>query len=223
MYNGVFVTGTDTGVGKTLVSAGIGLTLKKKGIDVGIMKPISTGGIPGNDVKFLMEVIGLKDKISIVNPVALKNPLSPYVASKIERKRINLNKVFTSYEKLKKIHDFIIVEGIGGVLVPILKDYFVVDLIKELKLPVVIVSRAGLGTINHTLMTIRTLEQRRIKILGIVMNCFTGKELSELTNPQVIEELTNYSILAKINKDKNLLENKELLRKILDLTDIFNT
>lgn len=213
MYKGIFVTGTDTGVGKTIVTAGVALSLKNKGIDVGIMKPVSTGGIPNEDIRFLMDFLGLKENIELVNPVALKESLAPYVAAKIERKKINLNKIFTSYEKLKKLHDFIIVEGIGGVFVPILKNYFVADLIKDFKLPVIIVSRAGLGTINHTLMTINTLEQKKAKILGIVLNMFSGKDISEKTNPEMIEKLGKYPVLAKIEKDANLFKNKELLTK----------
>lgn len=215
MHKGIFVTGTDTGVGKTIVTAGISLALKNKGINVGIMKPISTGGI--QDAKFLLNFIGLKDDIRLVNPVSFKNPLAPYVAGKIENRKINKNKIFTSFEKLKKLHEFIVVEGIGGVLVPILKDYFVADLIKDFKLPVIIVSRAGLGTINHTLLTLKILEQRKIKILGLIMNGFTGKDLSEKTNQFVVENLSKYFVLAKIKKDKNLIRNKKLLIKKFDL------
>lgn len=215
MHKGIFITGTDTGVGKTIVTAGISLALKNKGINIGVMKPISTGGI--QDAKFLLNFIGLKDDIRLVNPVSFKNPLAPYIAGKIENRKINTNKIFTAFNKLKKLHEFIIVEGIGGVLVPILKDYFVLDLIKDFKLPVVIVSRAGLGTINHTLMTIKVLEQKRVKILGVVMNGFTGKDLSGKTNQFVVENLSKYPVLAKIKKDKNLIRNKKLLIKKFDL------
>lgn len=215
MHKGIFVTGTDTGVGKTIVTAGISLALKNKGINVGVMKPISTGGI--QDAKFLLNFIGLKDDIRLVNPVSFKNPLAPYVAGKIENRKINKNKIFTSFEKLKKLHEFIVVEGIGGVLVPILKDYFVADLIKDFKLPVIIVCRTGLGIINHTLLTLKILEQRKIKILGLIMNGFTGKDLSEKTNQFVVENLSKYFVLAKIKKDKNLIRNKKLLIKKFDL------
>lgn len=215
MHKGIFVTGTDTGVGKTIVTAGISLALKNKGINVGVMKPISTGGI--QDAKFLLNFIGLKDDIRLVNPVSFKNPLAPYVAGKIENRKINKNKIFRAFNKLKKLHEFIVVEGIGGVLVPILKDYFVADLIKDFKLPVIIVSRAGLGTINHTLLTLKILEQRKIKILGLIMNGFTGKDLSEKTNQFVVENLSKYFVLAKIKKDKNLIRNKKLLIKKFDL------
>lgn len=215
MHKGIFVTGTDTGVGKTIVTAGISLALKNKGINVGVMKPISTGGI--QDAKFLLNFIGLKDDIRLVNPVSFKNPLAPYVAGKIENRKINKNKIFRAFNKLKKLHEFIVVEGIGGVLVPILKDYFVADLIKDFKLPVIIVSRAGLGTINHTLLTLKILEQRKIKILGLIMNGFTGKGLSEKTNQFVVENLSKYFVLAKIKKDKNLIRNKKLLIKKFDL------
>jgi dethiobiotin synthetase len=97
------------------------------------------------------------------------------------------------------LHQIILVEGIGGVLVPITKNYFVVDLIKDFNLPTIIVARAGLGTINHTLLTVEALKKQKVKILGIIMNGFRGKDLSEKSNAQVIESLSKIPILAKLS------------------------
>src|SRR3989339_495513 len=192
----LFVTGTDTGVGKTYVTILLAKHLMLKGFDVGIMKPISTGSKKDDDARLLKKTLNLKDPLRLINPIHLKLPLAPYAAAKLLKKRLNLKKIFTAFEKLKKHHDIVIVEGIGGVLVPILKDYFVADLIKDMGISALIVARPGLGTINHTLLTIEALKARKIKIAGIVINKYTGKTLSEKTNAEAffeISEIPNYT------------------------------
>ena len=162
------------------------------------MKPIATGPKSENDAVLLKKILRLKDPIELINPISLKYPLAPYPATRLERKKINFKKIFSAYNELSKRHGLVLVEGIGGVLVPITKNYFVADLIKDLKLPTIIVTRTGLGTINHTLLTIEILQKRRIKILGVVMNGYKGKDLSEETNAEVIEKLSKVPVLAKI-------------------------
>ncbi|OGC07359.1 dethiobiotin synthase [candidate division WOR-1 bacterium RIFOXYD2_FULL_36_8] len=196
----LFVTGTDTGVGKTYVTILLAKHLMLKGFDVGIMKPISTGSKKDDDARLLKKTLNLKDPLRLINPIHLKLPLAPYAAAKLLKKRLNLKKIFTAFEKLKKHHDIVIVEGIGGVLVPILKDYFVADLIKDFNIPVLIVARAGLGTINHTLLTIEALKKRKVKIAGIVMNGFIKKETSEKTNADIIEEISHMPVMGKLTQ-----------------------
>jgi dethiobiotin synthetase len=195
---GVFITGTDTGVGKTFVTALIAENLIGKGIDIGVMKPISTGPKAEDDALYLKKRLKLKDPLSLINPIHLKHPLSPFTAAKIENRKLKIEKVFSACRKLEKRHDLLLVEGIGGVLVPITKDYFVVDLIKDLGLAAIIVARAGLGTINHTLLTIEALKKRKVKVLGIVLNGWENRGLAERTNPSVIETISGLPILAKI-------------------------
>lgn len=195
---GVFITGTDTGVGKTFVTALIAENLIDKGMDIGVMKPISTGPASENDAIYLKKRLKLKDPLDLINPICLKHPLAPYPAAKIVNCKLKIGSIFSAYRKLEMQHDLILVEGIGGILVPITKDYFVADLIKDLGLPTIIVARAGLGTINHTLLTIEALKKRRVKIMGMVMNGYRRKELSEKTNTIVIEKISGFSILAKI-------------------------
>lgn len=196
--SGIFITGTDTGVGKTYVTLLLAKHLLAKGINVGVMKPISTGPRSESDALLLRKELRLKDSIDLINPVRLKYPMAPYPAAKLEKKKIDLEKIFSTYQKLTKIHDLILVEGIGGIAVPIAKDYLVLDLIQDLKLPTLIVARAGLGTINHTLLTIGALSKRKIPILGIVLNGYQGKEISEKSNAKVIENLSGIPILAKL-------------------------
>lgn len=200
---GLFVTGTDTGVGKTIISAAIAFNLKEKGINVGVMKPIACGGekkgsryISG-DALILRKAAGVNDPVELINPVCFKNPFAPYSASLIEKKRVDLGKISSSYEELSRKHEFVIVEGIGGVLVPIKKDFFVSDLIKLLDIPVIIVCRPGSGTINHTLLTINALLLKKIKILCLIFNkSETGKkDNSEKSNLKMIRKLSGIPVI----------------------------
>lgn len=189
-----FITATDTGVGKTIVTTGLALALRHQGYDVGVMKPVSSGGRA--DALFLRKSLDLDDPIDLINPVHFKAPLAPTIAAKLERKSISIKKIITAYRKLKDIHkDGVLVEGIGGIMVPLVdrspqrhspspcaqglgrehkvninRNYLVIDLIKDLKLPLIIVARPMLGTINHSLLTIEAARQRHIKIAGFIIN-----------------------------------------------------
>lgn len=194
----VFITGTDTGVGKTFVTALLAQCLIEQGLDVGVMKPISCGPQKDNDAIKLKKQLKLKDPLNLINPIRLPLPLAPYAAAALLKKKINLKKIFAAYRKLERKHDLVLVEGIGGALAPITSSYMVADLIADLKLPTLIVARAGLGTINHTLLTVEALRRRKINILGIIMNGFKGKELSQETNALVVSKISGIPVLAKI-------------------------
>ncbi|MDD5594076.1 MAG: dethiobiotin synthase [Candidatus Margulisbacteria bacterium] len=196
--SGIFVTGTDTGVGKTYATIYLAEKFRRDGIDVGVMKPISTGPDKDNDAWLLKKKLKLDDPIELINPVRLKYPLAPYPAAKLEKKKIDLKKIFSAYKELEKRHQTIIVEGIGGVAVPITEKYCVADLIHDLGLPAVVVARAGLGTINHTLLTIGALIDCHVEVMGVIMNGFTGKDRSEKTNAEVIEKLSGVPVLEKL-------------------------
>ena len=196
---GIFVTGTDTGCGKTYVTALAGRIFNcRQGADVGVMKPISTGPAKENDAVWLKRKLKLNDPLELINPIRLKHPLAPYPAAKMENRKLNINDILRAYKKLEQRHDLVLVEGIGGVAVPITAKYFVIDLIRELKLPVILVARAGLGTINHTLLTVNALWQEKIELLGIIINGFRGKELSEKSNAAMIRKLSCVPILAEL-------------------------
>ena len=195
---GLFITGTDTGCGKTYVTALLAKHFISQGFDVGVMKPIACGPRKDNDAVYLKKNLKLNDSLKLINPIHLKLPLAPYTASRLLLMTININKIFSAYKKLQKRHDLVLVEGVGGVLVPIKREYFVADLIKDMDLPTIIVARAGLGTINHTLLTIEALKRRKIEILGIIMNGYRGKDVSEKTNAKTIEKLSGIPVLAKL-------------------------
>ncbi|WP_423793196.1 dethiobiotin synthase [Methanocaldococcus indicus] len=171
----IFITGTDTGVGKTYTSKILGKELKKEGINVGYLKPIETGG--REDTITLKKALNLDDDLNIINPINLKLPLSPNIAFEVENSHLTLdeikNKIKESFEYLKNKYDFLIVEGAGGVCVPIKDNFLMSDLIKFLDLDAVIVSRPNLGTINHTLLTIEHLRNKGINVKGVIINCIT--------------------------------------------------
>lgn len=200
--SGIFITGTDTGIGKTYITLLLAKYFIGEGVDIGIMKPIASGSQKENDALYLKKKLQLKDPIQLINPVRLKLPLSPYAAAQETKSKIDLKLIFLAYKKLRSLHKMIFVEGVGGVLVPITKTYFVADMIKDFGLPTIIVSRAGLGTINHTLLTIEALKRRKINIYGIILNGFRGKELSEKTNVKMIEELSGIRVIAQIPWEK---------------------
>ncbi len=213
MGKGIFITGTDTDVGKTIVTAALALGIKEKGIDVGVMKPIATGAVISNDARISEDALfiagsipSIEDSIKHLNPVLLDMPLSPVVASRIEGKEIDIHKIINSYSILCENHDFMIVEGIGGILVPIQEDYFVTDLIKEMDLPIVIVTRPDLGTINHTLLTIREAERSNIQIEGIIFSCSSDKEkgIAEKTSPEIIKEISGIPVLGVLPFDPGI-------------------
>lgn len=184
----LFVTGTDTGVGKTYVAAGLAAALRQKGLNVGVMKPIACGS--REDAEILCDAAGVADSIELVNPIYLENALSPNVAAKLEHKKIDLGMIDRSYEELRRRHDYLVVEGCGGLLVPIQGNFFVVDLIHRLKAEAILVSRAGLGAINHSLLSLEALRVREITPLGVIFNRLKGGTAgaAEKFNPEVIAE-----------------------------------
>lgn len=203
---GFFVTGTDTGVGKTVVSAILINILRLQGLKTCAMKPFETGAMREGDVlipsdgMFLKDMAGMEESINYVTPVSLEKPLAPMVAAELEGIEIKMEDVWKAYDFLKKRYEAIVVEGVGGLLVPIKKDYFVADLIEDFGLPVIIVSRPGLGTINHTLLTIRELNLRGIVVKGIIFNYSRPPEgtLAEETNPSVLAKLTDIPVMGII-------------------------
>ena len=201
--SGIFVTGTDTGVGKTVVAAGIAGAMRKDGIDVGVMKPIATG-IPRKnafrsaDSELLAKLSGSTDQEDEINPVFLPLEASPLAASRVLNTDIKLDEVFAAFKRLSDKHEFIVVEGIGGVMVPIKQNYFVIDLIKEMNLPVLIVSRASLGTLNHTVLTVRACREYKLDISGIVVNGVNDNNMAEKTVSEIIRELTGTFVIGSI-------------------------
>ncbi len=208
---GIFITGTDTEVGKTVVAAGLAMVLKSRGIKVGVMKPVATGcegsgkRLVSHDAVYLWEA-AQNEYPALTSPSRFRNPLAPHVAATLEKKEVDIKHINEAYRELQKHYDFIIVEGIGGMLVPFQKGYYVANLIREFQLPVVIVSKIGLGTINHTLLTLDAALIRGFDVRGIIFNRVpkTNYSLAEITNPKVVHELTGIPILGSLPEMDNI-------------------
>jgi dethiobiotin synthetase len=203
MNKGMFVTATDTGVGKTVVACGIAALLQKWKIHVGVMKPVATGDL--RDIQQLARSIGVQKITPDMNPQFFKKPLAPSVAAALENTEVDLDAIYQAYWRMQKNHDVMIVEGAGGVKVPLGESTYVADLIQAMQLPVIIVARAGLGTINHTLLTIQALEAQQIPILGIVLNGASGRGLAEKTNPSALSEHTTVPVLGVLKQSSGRL------------------
>ena len=205
--HGIFITGTDTGVGKTVITAAIAWTLKRAGRDVAVIKPIQTGTEQTGpmDIDFIQKVLGTNYDIDDVCPYRFPKPLAPLVASEIEGEKIDADKIRKAYIKLKSAHEVVLVEGAGGLLVPILEDYLMSDLASDLGLPLVVVARPRLGTLNHTLLTIQSGSARGLEMLGVVINNFPRDPgIAERTNPGLITEMTGVPLLGVYPSDPSI-------------------
>jgi dethiobiotin synthetase len=171
---GVFVTATDTGVGKTLITAALVAHLTKRGIDVGVMKPIETGVSRStkaqSDGVRLRRAAGSHDPIAEICPYAFRLPVAPLSAARAERKTIRVATILRAFRALCQKHALVVVEGVGGVHVPITGTADVLDLMQRMGLPVIVVGQSGLGGVNHALLTLRALRQRKIPIVALVLN-----------------------------------------------------
>lgn len=197
MTRGIFITGTDTGVGKTVIAAALAWQLKRQGVHVGVMKPIETGTstsrLTQSDAARLQAVVECDDALGAVCPFQFPLPLAPLAAAQAEGRGIDMRVIQKVYRLLSGRYEYMVVEGLGGVHVPIAPNTNLMDMIIRLKLPVVVVGRGGLGGINHALMTLETLRRRRIRIAALVLNQ-TQPARSQLDRMQ---ERTTVEILRK--------------------------
>jgi dethiobiotin synthetase len=205
MTKGVFITGTDTEVGKTLIAAGLVAALREQGIDVGVMKPLESGApcfgsapIP-QDALTLKEIAGTNDDLDQINPYCFPAPVAPGIAAEQAGVEIDLQRIKRIYEELKGRHQCMVVEGAGGLLVPIAKGVLLPELIKLLGLPLIVVARSTLGTINHSLLTLSYCQQQGLEIAGFIISKTTPDAgPSEASNPQVIAQFSKVPFLGTV-------------------------
>ena len=196
-HKGFFITGTDTGVGKTFICS---LLMQKYNFDY--WKPVQTGKFTENDTLYIKENSSVK-KNRFHKPIyTFKKPLSPHLASSYERISINIKRI-----KKPKSNKPLIIEGAGGILVPLNKKDLIIDLIKKFKLPVIIVSKSILGTINHTLMTLEILKKSKINIFGVILNNIKNKKEGD-ENAKSIEDFGNIKVLGQISSINHITKKK---------------
>ncbi|HEX9677562.1 dethiobiotin synthase [Nitrososphaera sp.] len=203
---GVFVTGTGTGVGKTLVSAGLAWALRKRKVGVAACKPFATASraysskYKSRDIAILAEACGATEPDEELNPLFFKVPASPLMAAQILNKpTVDVHGALFPLKKLGIKHGFVVVEGIGGVMVPLTEREFVADFARLAGLPVIIVATPQLGAINHALLTVRVCREFGLDIAGIVVNMMPKSPSAvEKNTPRVIERLAGVPLLATL-------------------------
>lgn len=207
--DGLFITGTDTGVGKTLIAGGIAAVLRQRGLKVGVFKPIASGCrdegvLISDDTEFLAMCADADYSLSVISPVTYKTPAAPITCVQLEGRDIDYEAIVTAYNYLCENTDVVIVEGIGGALVPIDAEYTVMDLAVEFNLPTVIVARPNLGTINHSLLTIEAVRQAGLPVAGLVISGYNAFEadVAEETSPDVICGFGNTNLLSIVPLDE---------------------
>jgi dethiobiotin synthetase len=202
---GFFFTGTDTGVGKTLVAGAIAKALTDHGKRVGVMKPFESGCrregntlIP-HDALFLKALSGSSDDLALICPYMFEQPLAPGVAAQLAKVPVTVERIQDIVLQMGAQYDVVLVEGAGGLMVPVSADALAVDLIRKLNLPVIIVARTGLGTINHTLLTAKQAQAEGINVAGIILNKMSPEpDESEKTNPEMILKFSRLPLLGQL-------------------------
>jgi dethiobiotin synthetase len=189
------VTGTDTGVGKTFVTSGLVRFARSKGLDSVGMKPICTGD--NDDVRQLLEACGFCEPEHLINPVWYRTPVAPYAASVIEDRLIDVGAICEAFEKLATRHSSVLVEGAGGIAVPILADYDFRDLAREIGLQVIVVAANRLGVLNHSRLTVEAIRSAGLECSLIALNSMRREpDISQATNLSLMESLLDVPIAA---------------------------
>jgi dethiobiotin synthetase len=237
MRKGFFVTATDTSVGKTVVSAAVIRALNFLGYRTAAMKPLETGCpkdgklLMPSDGLFLKKIAKMDEPVSLITPSVYEASLSPFAAAELEGREPDLPGIFRAFDSIMRKYDAVVVEGVGGLYVPVVENYFVSDLAREMALPLIIVARPGLGTINHTLLTIHYAFSKGLDMAGIILNYSSppGDTLAEETNPKTLQSLTEVpvigtfpylSVMEEETLDKAVVKSLDLgmLRKALEKT-----
>ena len=197
---GIFVTATDTGVGKTLVTAALVAHLTQRGIDVGVMKPIETGVSRSNkaqsDGARLRRAAGSHDPMAEVCPYVFRLPVVPLSAARAEGTTVRVATIMRTFRTLQSRHEVLLVEGVGGVHVPVTWSLDISDIIYQMKFSAIVVGRSGLGGINHALMTLHALRRRKIPIVALVLN----QRRPVHTKTARMQEQTTVTLLRRLAK-----------------------
>jgi dethiobiotin synthetase len=216
MAKGFFITGTDTGVGKTIVAGAVIKALMFLGFRTGVMKPIESGcGHEGGllipfDGMFLKQTAHIDEHITLVTPCCFESPLAPMSASERDMTEIDIEEIRRSFSSLSGKYGMMVVEGIGGLMVPIKENYYVVDIARELGLPLLVVAKPGLGTVNHTILTVKCALHEGLDVAGVIINYSRPPDgsLAEKTNPKLLGQICPAPIIGTFPYLKNLDEDE---------------
>jgi len=205
MGAGLFITGTDTGVGKTFVACGLAAVLREAGYRVGVMKPAETGCVEKDGKLFPEDAVKLKQAsacdlpLEKICPYRFREPLAPSVAAERESARIDIDRLIETYNEIKSAHDITLVEGAGGLLVPLLPSYTYADFAHVLKLQTLVVAANRLGSINHLLLTLEHASCKGLRVLAYVLNEVQGEPSPAAdTNRETLSNLTSVPCLGEI-------------------------
>ena len=219
--NGLFVTGTDTGVGKTVVTAGIVCALRARGHSVGVAKPIQSGALtldPEGDAMLLKRWTRVRESPGEITPFAFAAPLAPSIAAELENRTIDRDEVLSDVRVLASRYESVVVEGAGGLLVPLGEDWTIADLARDLALPLLVVARAGLGTVNHSALTVRVARELGLEAAGVVLNGPADESTRE--NARMIERLAGVPVLGHTPHLDGELTGERLARLVEDTIDV---
>lgn len=207
---GLFITGTDTGVGKTVIAGAIGQWFTRSGFVTAVCKPVATGcvhrreGLVSEDAELLATWANVRHPLDLICPQRYAEPLAPAIAAERAQQPLDWGTIQRSLNLMSRDSDRMIVEGVGGLMVPLDEKHTVLDVAKWLNLPAVIVARPGLGTINHTLLTVSALRSWGIRVAGVVINRYPAENASiaEETNPRAIERWGKVPVLCIVPDEK---------------------
>ncbi len=204
MSGGLFVTGTDTGVGKTIVTAALAAALHARGMQIGVMKPVESGCLLDHgqlqpaDALFLRAAANCTAPLELINPYRFEQPLTPALAAEQVGSTIDMEHICACYARLAADHDLVLVEGAGGLLAPLTAHLSMHDLATRLQLPLLIVARNILGVINHTALTV-TVAQLTLPVVGVVLNDLNPTvHPAEQTNATALERWGRAPLLGRL-------------------------
>ncbi|MBN2455854.1 MAG: dethiobiotin synthase [Sedimentisphaerales bacterium] len=209
---GLFIAGTDIGVGKTLIAGAIARILAEQNLRVGVFKPIAVGcqrqweGMVSDEAEFLCCCANSDLSLSTVTPVGYTSEDAPFICALQEKRPIDFDKIASAYEQICQNCDIVVVEGTGGVRVPLTEEYDLLDLAAVLKLPVVIVAKVKPSVINHTLMTIDCVRAAQLKIAGVVINGLDATRTTQTseTYRELIKHFSAVDVMAVLPYDETV-------------------
>ncbi|MBO1579010.1 dethiobiotin synthase [Bacillus sp. XF8] len=214
--SGFFITATDTEVGKTVVTGALAGVFRNRGYNIGVYKPLQSGHIdsnPDGDAARLKVASGVTTETDRICPYSIEEPLAPRLAMQRAGRTVKLAQITAHYNELMTEFDSLLVEGAGGLAVPYTEDALVVDFAKELKLPLIIVARPALGTVNHTVLTIAYAKANGLAVAGVILSgCKECEKERVQENQEMIEELSGVPVVGLLPELQEKFTRDELLR-----------